>query len=241
MYRKTTDYPIPNSKRRPDRFLHPSAIIFRMRRFISIMILRYVCREDVKSLLHRFGRTYTTTGPMSSANDSSRIRTAVEQAEAFFQKQTGPQPDTPATATIESGLRCRVESPDGRAIYTDMPEGIGGTATANSPGWHFRAALASCDASLLAIRAARVGVQLDSIQVKVDGESDGRGMLLDEGISAGSSKICIVFKVSSKTATKKEIEDLIHWVEEHSPVGTDVSRAVNVNSEIEISESSDSK
>ena len=98
---------------------------------------------------------------------SSDIEKAVESVEQYLQAQSepGPRADVPAIATIEDGLKCRIESPDGTAIYTDMPKSIGGSASANSPGWHLRAALASCDATLLAIRAARLGLNLNSIEV----------------------------------------------------------------------------
>ena len=140
----------------------------------------------------------------------------------------------PATAVIEDGLRCRIESPDGRAIYTDMPKSIGGSATSNSPGWHLRAALASCDASMVALRATRLGLQLDSIEVRVEATSDGRGMFLDDGVLPGSPEMRLYFKIAATDVSQEAIEDLVHWVEQHSPVGSDVSRAVDLHSEIEM-------
>jgi uncharacterized OsmC-like protein len=161
---------------------------------------------------------------------------AVAEVERYLQSQDdpGPQADVPATATIEDGLRCRIESPDGSAIYTDMPSSVGGGATANSPGWHLRAALASCDATLLAMRAARLGLLLDSIEVRVEASSDGRGMFLDDGISAGSSEMCLYFRIGAGNASAQQVEALVRWVEQHSPVGTDIMRAVNLRSELEI-------
>jgi uncharacterized OsmC-like protein len=166
----------------------------------------------------------------------AEIGKAVEIVEDYLQSQPapGPQPDAPATATIDSGLRCRIESPQGGTIYTDMPAHIGGGDTANSPGWHLRAALASCDATLLAIRAARLGLQLDSIEVRVEASSDGRGMFLDEGISPGSSAMHLFFKIGASGVSREKIEALVHWVEEHSPVGADITRAVDVQSTIEV-------
>ena len=166
----------------------------------------------------------------------SDIGKAVASVEAWLQSQEdpGPQADVPATATIGNGLRCRIESPDGSAIYTDMPATVGGSATANSPGWHLRAALASCDATLLAMRAARLGLELDSIEVRVEASSDGRGMFLDTGISPASSEMCLHFKIGAGNASTEQIEALVHWVEQHSPVGADVMRAVNLRSELEI-------
>jgi uncharacterized OsmC-like protein len=167
---------------------------------------------------------------------SSDIGKAVANVEQYLQAQSnpGPRADVPATATIEDGLKCRIESPDGTAIYTDMPRSIGGSASANSPGWHLRAALASCDATLLAIRAARLGLNLNSIEVRVEATSDGRGMFLDGGVLPGSSKMCLYFKIAATDVSREAIEALVHWVEQHSPVGSDVSRAVDLRSEIEI-------
>jgi uncharacterized OsmC-like protein len=116
-----------------------------------------------------------------------------------------------------------------------MPEGIGGTGKYNSPGWHYRSALASCDATLLAIRAARTGIRLDAIQVQVQSSSDGRGMLLDDDeISPGCTDMKLTFIVSSRTASKEQIHELVRWVEKHSPVGTDVMTPVKVVTEIQI-------
>jgi uncharacterized OsmC-like protein len=167
---------------------------------------------------------------------SSHIGKAVESVEQYLQTQSepGPRADVPAIATIEAGLKCRVESPDGSAIYTDMPKSIGGSASANSPGWHLRAALASCDATLLAIRAARLGLKLNSIEVRVEATSDGRGMFLDEDVLPGSAEVCLYFKISATDVSRETIDELINWVEQHSPVGSDVSRAVTLRSEIEL-------
>jgi uncharacterized OsmC-like protein len=167
---------------------------------------------------------------------SSDIGKAVESVEQYFQTQSepGPRADVPAIATIKDGLKCRIESPDGTAIYTDMPKSIGGSASANSPGWHLRAALASCDATLLAMRAARLGLKLNSIEVRVEATSDGRGMFLDEGVLPGSPEMCLYFKIAASDVSREAIKDLVHWVEQHSPVGSDVSRAVDLRSEIEL-------
>ncbi len=167
---------------------------------------------------------------------TTQIQQAIAEVEQYLRDnpERGSQADVPATATIEAGLRCRIDSPHGNAIYTDMPNSVGGDASANSPGWHLRAALASCDATLLAMRAARLGLQLDSIQVRVEASSDGRGMFLDEGVSPGSTQMRLYFKISAPEVPRAQVEALVHWVEQHSPVGTDITRALDVPSEIEI-------
>ena len=167
---------------------------------------------------------------------NDQIGKAVASVEDYLRAQDEPAPraDASATAIIEDALCCRIESPDGKVIHTDMPQSLGGGASANSPGWHLRAALASCDATLLAMRAARLGLQLDSIEVRVEASSDGRGMFLDEDIPAGSSEMRLYFRIGAGNATAAQIEDLVHWVERHSPVGSDVTRALDLPSELEI-------
>ena len=162
------------------------------------------------------------------------IRNKILSLENYFMSKPdrGPKADVPARAVVERGLRCRVYSPDGKSITTDMSASLGGSASANSPGWLSRAAIASCDATLLAIRAAYLGIELDSIEVNVEATSDGRGMLLDEGILPGSAEIRVRFEVGSRKASPEQVRDLVDWVVAHSPVGADISRAVDLKVEI---------
>ena len=73
------------------------------------------------------------------------IRTAMEAAIAWV----GDHPDEArytdslATARVVEGLRIRVEGPNGEALETDMPAGVGGSGVHPSPGWFMRAAVAS--------------------------------------------------------------------------------------------------
>jgi uncharacterized OsmC-like protein len=92
--------------------------------------------------------------------------------------------DSEAVATLRDALRVVVRDPSGRTVETDMPTGVGGADTAPSPGWLFRAALAACDATLIAMRAAALGVALHRVEVSIDSESNDYGILgLDESVS----------------------------------------------------------
>jgi hypothetical protein len=75
------------------------------------------------------------------------IRSAVEAASRQLadHPETGSLTDAAAIAECEAGLRFRVRGPSGD-VNTDMSRTVGGDATAPSPGWVLRAALASCDA-----------------------------------------------------------------------------------------------
>ena len=116
---------------------------------------------------------------------------------------------------------------------TDMPTGIGGTASAPSPGWFLRAATASCVASLVAIRAAATGMDLRSVDIEVDSESDDRGILgLDADIPAGALSIKIVVSIQSPGSDRAGVEALARWAVEHCPVSDTVARAVPIVLEV---------
>jgi hypothetical protein len=109
---------------------------------------------------------------------SDHIRESIENARQYLSEHPDEARygDHPATAVIENGLRCRVEHATGAALVTDMPGAVGGEGSAPTPGWFARAAQASCDGTLIAMRAAELGVPLQSLEVTVDSESDDRGL-----------------------------------------------------------------
>src|SRR5213082_4311418 len=115
------------------------------------------------------------------------IRSAIEAASAHLAEhpEAAVSTDAAATAVHEEGLRFRVEGPKG-AVTTDMAGSVGGGATAPTPAWLMRAALASCDATLVAMEAARDGIELTDLTVAVESETDFRGILgVDDTIHPG--------------------------------------------------------
>ena len=107
----------------------------------------------------------------------------------------------------------------GEAIESDMPKGVGGGGGVPSPGWLMRAALASCTGTVIAMRAAQLGIALDQLDVTVESESDNRGMLgLDERVSAGLSGLCAKVRIRAATATPAELDAIVRWGDAHSPV-----------------------
>lgn len=144
--------------------------------------------------------------------------------------------DSYARATLEAGLAVRVVGPGGEVLTTDMPKGIGGAASAPSPGWFLRAAEASCVVALIVIRAASTGVALDHLEVTVDSESDDRGILgLDPAIPAGALSAKVVVSIRAAGVAASELDDLARWAVDHCPVTDTVRRAVPL--EVEVSAS----
>jgi uncharacterized OsmC-like protein len=141
--------------------------------------------------------------------------------------------DSSARAQLGAGLVVTVSGPAGESLRTDMPAGIGGTASAPSPGWFLRAAAASCVASLIAIRAAATNVTLGSVEVEVDSESDDRGILgLDDAIPAGPLSTRVVVSIVAPGLARPALEELVRWAVEHCPVTDSISRAVPLEIDI---------
>lgn len=141
--------------------------------------------------------------------------------------------DAAAHAHLRDGLVVDVTGPGGERVTTDMPTGIGGTATTASPGWLFRAAAAACVASLVAIRAAATGVTIRGIDVDVDSESDDRGILaLDAAIPAGALSMRVVVSIDAPNVDRETVEALAKWTVEHCPVTDSIARAVPLTLEV---------
>lgn len=137
--------------------------------------------------------------------------------------------DTVARARLVEGLRVDVEGPHGWSVATDMSKGLGGTASAPSPGWLLRAAIASCDAVLIAIQAAEEGVRLTQLETEVTSESDDRGILGDAGVTPGPLRVLLQVRlVTDGGQPDSDVESLVARALRRSPVSEALGRVVPV-------------
>jgi uncharacterized OsmC-like protein len=144
--------------------------------------------------------------------------------------------DSWARATLDRELRVEVEGPVGERIITDMPEGVGGRAEEPSPGWLYRAALASCVASTIGMEAAREGVSLISLEVEVDSESDDRGILgMDPEVPAGPLSTRIRIRGRADGGEDPSLLEALERGAARCPVCDATKRAVTVTVEMEVS------
>jgi uncharacterized OsmC-like protein len=167
---------------------------------------------------------------------SDHIRESIENARQYLSEHPDEARygDHPATAVIENGLRCRVEHATGAALVTDMPGAVGGEGSAPTPGWFARAAQASCDGTLIAMRAAELGVPLQSLEVTVESESDDRGLLgMDDAIPAGPLSSRIRVRIAAAGVDPQRLRELVEWADHHSPVTDAIRRAVPTTVEVE--------
>lgn len=167
---------------------------------------------------------------------SVQIREAIQKVSKFLTEKPEKAriKNPPATAALVDGLKCQVTGPAGETLQTDMPAGLGGGATAPTPGWLMRAALASCNATCIALRAARQGVNLTKLEVTVTSESDNRGMLgLDESVSPGLEDLRVQVRISAPGTSAEQLDELARWACSHSPVGCTDAPSAKVEVQVE--------
>ena len=125
----------------------------------------------------------------------------------------------PITAVMEVDLRCRATDENGQTIVTDMPKAVGGGGSAPSPGWLSRAALATCDATRIAMRAAELGIALDTLEVTADTVDDDRGLFgIDKSVRAGSLSIRTRVTIGATGVAEKTLREIVDYSVTHSPV-----------------------
>lgn len=168
--------------------------------------------------------------------NSEEIRMAIEGLAVTMaaQPEKARAKNAPATARVTDGLQCEVRGPYGERLVTDMPPAMGGNASGPNPGWLLRAALASCTATVIAMRAARLGVALDSLAVTVESDSDSRGILgTDDSVSAGLSAVRTIVRIRAPAASDAQLREIVLWADAHSPVGCTLRSAPSYSIDIE--------
>jgi len=164
-----------------------------------------------------------------------RIREAIEILSSAFSAEPAKAraKNAPATARLNAGLQVEVTGPYNARIVTDMPPAMGGAATGPNPGWFLRAALASCTATAIAMRAAKLGITLDTLELTVESESDSRGLLGIGDVSAALGAVRTKVKIRGD-ATPEVLRDLAAWGDAHSPVGCTLRQSADCSLDVEI-------
>ena len=159
--------------------------------------------------------------PDSSRTAASDVRDALDRLRQSFIERgdTGRRPNTAATAIWTDGLRFDVSGPAGERAVTDMPAAMGGKGRGPNPGWLLRASLASCTATVIAMKAAQRGIALDRLEVQVESESDSRGLTGIEGTDTALHNLRMRVKVASAGTDDTTLRELVASANQTSPVG----------------------
>lgn len=160
------------------------------------------------------------------------IGTAVKRVMAAFQRrpEIAIDVDSPAVARWESGTRVVTHNRGGMEVATDMPRELGGTGDQVTPGWLFRAGLASCAATSITLAAASEGVALTALEVQVGSRSDARGLLgmsepNGEPVHAGPFDVELHVTIAANESTPMALRNLVTGCLGHSPVPSALTTA----------------
>lgn len=149
-----------------------------------------------------------------------QAREALEQARRTFLEtpSAARKRNAGATAVWRDGLACEITGPSGERAVTDMPAPLGGKGTGPNPGWLLRASMASCTATAIAMRAALLGIELRTLEVNVESESDARGLAGIDGISMALADIRMTIRLGADNVPGTELHELAMWAAAQSPV-----------------------
>jgi uncharacterized OsmC-like protein len=142
-----------------------------------------------------------------------------------------------SVTTLVEGLRC--ETVSGRwTVASDLGPAFGGEGSAPTPSALLSAALGACLAMGYQLRAAETEIELTSVRVTVDTDSELRGMLQrDAAVPPGFTEIRYRVELESP-ARRSDIERIVDLADRLSPVldaltrGNRVRRTVSINERV---------
>ena len=165
---------------------------------------------------------------------SKNLQEIIAETQATFRAE----PET-ARATFESssllkdGLRSEVKLRDHR-LTIDEPESLGGTDAGPNPVELILASLGSCQEITYKAFAAALGISLDSVSVKLEGNIDLRGFFaVEERVRPGYQNITGTVTIES-SASEEQIEQLREIVNAHCPVLDIITNPVPVKLDLKL-------
>jgi uncharacterized OsmC-like protein len=166
--------------------------------------------------------------------DNAHIRTVLERNVRAVTLRPAVGRNTARTRVrLKPGLECEVT--EGQWTLTvAMSEKSGGTNAGPNPGVLGRGALGSCLALGYAMWAARMGVELDSLEVEIEADYDSRGELgISDDVPPGYTQVRYIVTVASH-APEADVQRVIDTADRCSPYRDVFARAHDVRREVRI-------
>lgn len=165
-----------------------------------------------------------TTQQMAAA--MQRIRDVLQR-----RPEHGPHDDAGALARWQGDTRVACHHPNGMHLLTDMPVELGGSGDQLTPGWLFRAGLAACVATRIAMEAAAGGIELTELEVRADSRSDARGlpgMHAPDGapVPAAPCEVQLHVRIRATGVPAETLQALVQRSRPCSPVSAAVEQAL---------------
>ena len=169
------------------------------------------------------------------------IAAAMQRVESVLRRrpEVGLHDDTQATARWEGGTRVVSSHENGTQILTDMPNELVGSGDQVTPGWLWRAGLASCLATRVAMGAAAAEIELAMLEVLASSRSDARGIFgmmeaSGETVCAGPRDVQLIVRIAARGISAERLRALVEESNRCSPVSAALRNAVPVTLRIEV-------
>ena len=108
---------------------------------------------------------------------------------------------------ITNGLTCEITEGKYKLI-ADMPESVGGNASAPTPGVYGRAAFGSCLAIGYMMQASALNIKIDSLEVEVHADYDDGALLGTSSAPPGYLEVRFTVTVESDAAEDRILQML---------------------------------
>ncbi|HEV8283202.1 MAG TPA: OsmC family protein [Chitinophagaceae bacterium] len=149
-------------------------------------------------------------------SQTEKIKLAVERGTKALSLRPSLGSGTGISKTkIKNGLLCEIQEGNWKFLI-DMPESVGGTAQAPSPGVYGRAALGSCLAITYMIKAAQRNIEVSSLEVEVQTDYNQGGLMGTADVPPGYSEVRYKVTIESEAA-EEDILKMLDDADLHSP------------------------
>lgn len=169
------------------------------------------------------------------------IAAAMQRVEAALERRPDMalHDDAPATARWQGGVRVESSHANGTRMLTDMPCELGGSGERITPGWLFRAGIASCAATSIAMSAAAEGIALGALEVRVGSRSDTRGLVgmadaEGRAVYAGPRDMQLVVRIAAEGVAAERLRALVETGVRRSPIPNATQNATPLALQIEV-------
>lgn len=168
---------------------------------------------------------------------SDALRDLIAETQAKFKAQPAEAQATfQSSSALREGLRSEVSLRQ-HALTIDEPPALGGADSGPNPVELILAALGSCQEITYRAYATALGIPLDGVSVKLDGDIDLRGFFaVDDTVRAGYNKIRGTVTLES-SAPEADLQKLREVVNAHCPVLDILTKPVPVELTLDIQES----
>jgi uncharacterized OsmC-like protein len=171
-------------------------------------------------------------------NQIEKIKTAFDRQKQVVTLRDGMGIGTAITkVNVKEGLTCEISEGDWKLI-ADMPDKWGGNNLGPNPGFFGRGALGSCITIGYMRWAAKMGIQIDELEVEVHADYNTRGELGFDKIHPGYNKVKYIVNIVSP-APKVDIIKMMDMADKYSSYIDHFVRPIELEREVNLNEEKD--